>query len=335
MNNMNYEQLINSFVNTNILIIGDVMVDSYLYGKVERISPEAPVPVVNVSKREYRLGGAANVALNIAKLGGTPYLCSVVGQDAKADILLKLLDNENLSDEGIVKDNNRLTTTKFRIIGNNTQMLRVDEEIIDTINTDVFDNLCGKIKSIIQSKKINGIIFQDYDKGVVSLELIQFVTNIAKQQDIPIAVDPKKKNFFNYRNVELFKPNLKEFSEGVKKSFQMEQFEYFSDEVEKFQIEQNIAKCMITLSEHGIFLSDNKNGINSKIHEKAYKRNIADVSGAGDTVISVASMCLALGASDEQIVKLSNLAGGIVCQYVGVEPISKEELIREAKRLLA
>ncbi len=332
---MNYEQLVNSFVNTNILIIGDVMVDSYLYGKVERISPEAPVPVVNVSKREYRLGGAANVALNIAKLGGTPYLCSVVGQDAKADIFLKLLDNENLSDEGIVKDNNRLTTTKFRIIGNNTQMLRVDEEIIDTINTDVFDNLCGKIKSIIQSKKINGIIFQDYDKGVVSLELIQFVTNIAKQKDIPIAVDPKKKNFFNYRNVELFKPNLKEFSEGVKKSFQIEQFEYFSDEVEKFQIEQNIAKCMITLSEHGIFLSDNKNGINSKIHEKAHKRNIADVSGAGDTVISVASMCLALGASDEQIVKLSNLAGGIVCQYVGVEPISKEELIREAKRLLA
>jgi len=333
MKNTNYEQLIDAFPKARILVIGDVMIDSYLYGKVDRISPEAPVPIVAVSRRENRLGGAANVALNIAMLGGTPYLCSVIGNDSKAESFLDLLISANISTEGIICDETRLTTTKFRVFGNNAQMLRVDEEITTPVENDILVELCDRIKKIIQARKINAIVFQDYDKGVISPSLICFVTELAKKEHIPVAVDPKMRNFFHYKDVALFKPNLKEFSEGLKRSFNLEQIEQFIEEVQKFQLTQNIERCMITLSEHGIFLSHNKQGQMTSMFEKAHKRNIADVSGAGDTVVSVASMCLALEATDQMIVKLSNLAGGIVCQYVGVEPISGDELMRETKLL--
>ena len=175
-----------NFRNLNIIIIGDVMVDSYLWGKVERISPEAPVPVVTLNKRENRFGGAANVAMNIKSLGANPIMCSVIGDDAKAHDFQELMDNNKLSSEGIIKSKNRVTTTKFRIIGNNYQMLRVDEETTKDLQQDETEQLFSRISSIIENKNIAAIIFQDYDKGVITAELIEKVISKAKEMKIPV-----------------------------------------------------------------------------------------------------------------------------------------------------
>lgn len=330
------KQIFSSFQNKNILVIGDVMLDAYLFGKVDRISPEAPVPVVAVSRRDNRPGGAANVALNIKSLGAVPILCSVIGDDDKGKMFLSLLHNHKLSSEGIITEQGRVTTTKFRIIGNNTQMLRVDEETTADINSDTTHQLVKSIQAIISAQNIHCVVFQDYDKGVLTEELIEQVTGIAKMKHIPIVADPKKKNFMFYRNITLFKPNLKEFSEGFGDSLLHLELSSLAQKMNEFRTKQNIDNIMVTLSEKGVILC----GDNSALHEgylhvPARVRHIADVSGAGDTVISVAALCLAVGLNIETTVQLSNLAGGLVCQYVGVVPIDVEEFKTEAEILFS
>lgn len=318
--------LFNRFNNLNVLIIGDVMIDSYYWGNVSRISPEAPVPVVAVNKKEYRLGGAANVALNVQALGGTPHLCSVIGNEIDADILFSLLDKQNMSNNGIIRSKDRITTVKTRVIGNNHQMIRVDSETDKNIDNTLTELLFSKVTEILNSKKIDVIIFEDYDKGVITPELIQKVVKLAEEKNIPTTVDPKKRNFLDYKNVTLFKPNLKELCEGLKIEIErnnIAEVEKGIDELEKI-LQSKIS--FITLSENGVFIKDKL----SKYHIKAHIRDIADVSGAGDTVISVASMTLACGESIETIAELSNLAGGLVCEKVGVVPILKEDLLKEA-----
>jgi len=310
------------------MIIGDVMIDSYLFGKVERISPEAPVPVVSVNYRSNRLGGAANVALNINSMGAIPILCSVIGNDEKSDTFIKLLEKDNLPVQGIIKSKKRITTTKFRIIGNNTQMLRVDEETESDLEIDDRKELLKRIERILENEEINVIVFQDYDKGILGQEVINTIIDLAHKFKIPVVVDPKKKNFKAYKNITLFKPNLKELKEGL--NLELSEIENLSCAIEQLHKNQNIEIVLTTLSEAGVFISYKSNDntfINNLI--PAHIRSIADVSGAGDTVIGLASLCLASKLPYSELAKISNLAGGLVCEEVGVVPINREKLLNE------
>ncbi len=326
---MNYKEIFRKFCNLNVLIIGDVMVDSYQWGKVERISPEAPVPICCVNKVENRVGGAGNVALNVKALGANPILCSVVGKDNSGQILLDLMQKEKMTTDNIIKSEYRPTTIKTRIIGNNAQMLRVDNENTDYLNTEEEKLLIEKIISLLDNQKVDVVIFQDYDKGVITPNLIQKTTQKAKEKNIPTCVDPKHRNFSLYKNVTLFKPNLKELKEGLKIEFALPSKDNLIDAALLLHGKQRMEKIFITLSENGVFFADYAKKKAEIIHLSANVRNIADVSGAGDTVISVASLCLALGLTGEEIAKISNLAGGLVCEYVGVVPIEKERLYKE------
>jgi len=301
------------------------MLDSYLFGNVERISPEAPVPIIDITNKENKLGGAANVAANIKNLGGTPILCSVIGKDNSGELFLDLLKNMNISFDYIYQTENRITTNKTRVIGNNHQMLRIDEEIKSELNKDDQENFSTLINKAL-SQKIDCILFQDYDKGVINENIINKITINAGFLKIPILVDPKKNNFSFYKNVNLFKPNLKELREGLNliESDKQSLLENGS----KILHERGIEIVFITLSENGIFVSYKKDNeiINKIIPGTA--RQVVDVSGAGDTVISVVSMLLN-DIEIEEIVKISNLAGGIVCEEVGVVTINKEKLLKE------
>ena len=313
------------FKNKNILIIGDVMLDTYLFGNVERISPEAPVPIVDFISKDIKLGGAANVAINIKNLGGTPILCSVIGNDDKSTTFISILRNMNIITDYIYKSENRITTDKIRIIGNNHQMLRVDQEIRTDLNSDE-EKFLSIIFEALENKKIDCILFQDYDKGVINQNIINIIVEKAKLLNIPITVDPKKKNFLSYNNVTLFKPNFKEFKEGL--NINLTNKNEMLEKGAEILHSKGIEIVFITLSEDGIFLSYKKdNKIINKIIP-GIPRDVIDVSGAGDTVISVASMLLN-DIDIEEIAKIANIAGGIVCEEIGVVPIDKNKLLKE------
>ncbi|MDT8308860.1 MAG: bifunctional ADP-heptose synthase [Bacteroidales bacterium] len=319
------EDLFYTFNNKQVLIIGDVMVDAYLWGEVERISPEAPVPVVAVTHRANRLGGAANVALNIKAMGAEPLLCSVCGKDAKSTEFIQLLDEESMFTDGVIRSPERVTTTKFRIIGNNMQMLRVDEEATHPLTKVETATLFSTIKYIIDQNNISVILFQDYDKGVITKELICKVTDYANKNHIPIAVDPKKRNFSDYKNISLFKPNLKELKEGLKLETDLHDPVHLQEAVNMLHEGQRIAHVMVTLSEKGVFISGDGHGE----HIPAHRRAISDVSGAGDTVISVMALCMAANISPVDAAAIANLAGGLVCEEAGVVPVNKQKLLQE------
>lgn len=325
MNTQN--NLINQFENIPVLVIGDVMIDAYLFGNVERISPEAPVPIVAVNKKENRLGGAANVALNLVALGAKPILCSVIGNDLEGNDLLNLLHENNIDASGIVKSNDRITTTKTRVISQNHQMIRIDNEDAANLNHAQTSLLIDKIKDLLPKAKI--VIFEDYDKGVITEKLIDEITKAANELGIPTVVDPKKRNFSFYKNVTLFKPNLKELREGTKHDFSLQNKEEFEQICNNLIAKMNIKYLFVTLSENGVMIT---NGTDFT-YIPAHIRKIADVSGAGDTVISVASLCLALNIPINQIATISNLAGGLVCEEVGVIPINRIKLAEELNEI--
>ena len=318
-----------SFNQMNVLIIGDVMIDGYVWGKVDRISPEAPVPVLSVAKKEDRLGGAANVALNIQSMGANPILCSVIGDDENGKKFIALLNDLNISAEGILKSKDRITTLKTRVIKDQQHLLRIDEEIDQPLNLQEENNFIENVKNIIASHKIDVIIFQDYDKGVLTNHNIEKLISIAQNAGIKTVVDPKKRNFLTYKNVGLFKPNLKELKDGLKIEFNHLSDDQLVAASKELKNKINANAVLITLSEHGVFLMDSEN--NYKI--PAHIRNISDVSGAGDTVISVAALCYAGEMPNEKIAAIANLAGGLVCEKVGVVPINKLALLSEAAAL--
>ncbi len=322
-------EIFKSFNSLNVLIIGDVMIDSYLWGKVNRISPEAPVPIVTVSKKERRLGGAANVALNIQALGANPILCSVIGVDIEGQAFLDLLKSQKLSQKGILKSRDRITTVKTRIIGNHAQLLRVDDEVEEEIIPSETQQLITLISYILTHDKIDVIIFEDYNKGLITSKLISKVVELAKSKGIPTCVDPKKKNFNAYKGVSLFKPNLKELREGVKLDVNADNIKELQRAVSSYRVKQKIDTVLVTLAEKGVITNSRK----VKEHISAHIRSIADVSGAGDTVISVAALCRAIECKDVLTAALANLSGGLVCEEIGVVPIDKSRLFEEALKL--
>lgn len=306
------------------------MVDSYLIGKVDRISPEAPVPIVALKQRVNMLGGAANVALNIKSLGAKAILCSVIGKDKQGDELLHLMKKEGLTTDGILRSNERISTTKFRIISNRMQMLRVDEEIDTDLNYKDSRELLASISGLVATQKPDVIILQDYNKGVLSAEVIGQIAAIADKAGIPVAVDPKKKNFTSYKGITLFKPNLKEVTEGLKTEIDPLSIGSLQKGAEILHASQYIPMVMITLSEHGVFISAKNSTGDISLIVPAVHRSIADVSGAGDTVISVAALCMAAKTDPILMATLSNLAGGLVCEQSGVLPVDKVRLMAEA-----
>jgi D-glycero-beta-D-manno-heptose-7-phosphate kinase len=309
-----------SFKKLRVIIIGDLMIDSYVWGHIERQSPEAPVPIVNVQKREMRLGGAGNVLLNIKSLGATPIICTVLGNDAMAENVFKIFQENNLSIDGILQSNDRTTTVKERIIASDKHVVRIDSEIVSLILDHERIALVEKIKALSENADV--IIFQDYDKGVISKDLIEDITEFANQKNIPIAVDPKKRNFLHYKNATLFKPNLKEIKEGLGISFDSNSKTDIENAISLLKEKLNLKGAFLTLSEKGVYIDY----LGEKLHFPAYERNIIDVSGAGDTVISIAACCLALGLPPATIADLSNKGGGLVCEKVGVVPIDISEL---------
>lgn len=324
---LSLSDLFTQFNNLRVLVVGDVMLDAYIWGRVERISPEAPVPVVNVLRREVRLGGAGNVLLNVQALGAKAVVCSVIGTDAAGDQLHEQLTNECVNCDGLIRSNSRITTIKERIIAGSQQVVRIDTETDAYITAEERTQLIARAKELIPTCQV--VLFEDYDKGVLNREVIAEITAFANANNVPTVVDPKKRHFLDYEHVTLFKPNLKELKEGLKVDFNIDQPGELTRVVEQLKNRMQVAGTLITLSERGVYIDY----AGEQVQLPAHVRKIADVSGAGDTVISIAACCVALHQPPRRVAALSNLGGGLVCESVGVVPIDKARLLEEALRL--
>ncbi len=313
------DELKKGFEGKRIAVIGDMMLDGYYWGDVKRISPEAPVPVLEVEEEFFRFGGAANVALNIQTLGGTPIPVGVIGYDNYGTIFSSLMKENKIEDDYILVDDERPTTTKTRVIANNQHVVRIDKESKTDISATIEEKLVVQLASLIDS--LDGIILQDYNKGVLTSSLINKVISIANNKNILVTVDPKFDNFFDYKNVTVFKPNKKE-TESVL-GMKIISDEDISSAGERLLLELNSHYVLLTLGENGIAVFE-RDGTEKRMPTKA--RKVADVSGAGDTVISTLTIALAAGANIYEASFLANYAAGIVCGEVGIVPIEKEKL---------
>ncbi len=326
-----FKKLFHSFSSLKAGVVGDVMLDTYMWGNVERISPEAPVPVVSLHHKEYRIGGTGNVALNCKSLGAQVTVLSVTGDDTEGMLLEELLESSNIDTSYVVKSKNRITTNKTRIISRNQQMMRLDAEITRDLDKSDEQELLNKISEYISTADPEVIIFEDYNKGVLTEKLIKEAIDLCRQAGVITAVDPKRKNFFSYQQADIFKPNLKEVKEALNILFEeasQSTLENIHTELQKM-LHHKIS--FITLSEKGVFYQqENKKGI-----VPSHLRNIADVSGAGDTVIAVASMVYAASKNVHLMAEVANIAGGLVCEEVGTVAIDKEKLLNECELLLS
>lgn len=316
--------LFKAFQKLKVLVIGDVMIDAYIWGTVSRISPEAPVPVVNVKNREKRMGGAANVALNLQSLGAEPILCAVLGDDEEANIFEDLLKKRNIPAKGIIRSKDRITTIKERVLSGSQHLLRVDSESLEPLNQQEETLILQKISDLVS--EVDVIVFEDYDKGTINAQIIQDTVEKASALGKPVVVDPKKNNFFDYKGVDLFKPNLKELKEGMNVNFDHSNEAALRTQTQLLRERLSCKMVMTTLSEKGVYIQSEK----EDFLIPAYKRSISDVSGAGDTVISIAALCMALNLKADFVASLSNLGGGIVCEELGVVPIDAKKLEVEA-----
>ncbi len=318
---------LDAFEGLTVLVIGDVMLDAYFEGPTDRISPEAPVPVVNVDHREKRPGGAANVALNVRALGAKPVICSVIGDDQEGKEFQELMAKSGSDTMGLIESGTRRTTVKTRIISQGQQLMRVDEEDAQELSDDELQHLLQRIQDAFDQLSPDAVIFEDYNKGVLTDELIPRVVKLAEEQNVPTIVDPKKANFFEYRGVSLFKPNLKELREGLGIALTELTEAALKEACGMLRERLHHDRTLITLGPKGIYVEKDRE--EGRILPTQV-RNVADVSGAGDTVVSVAALCTALGCDPLFMADLANLAGGLVCEEVGVVPVDKEKLRREA-----
>lgn len=330
MDKQDFNKLFKRFSEIKAGVIGDVMLDTYWWGDVDRISPEAPVPVVALKKKEYRMGGAANVALNVKSLGAKVSIFSLIGNDEDGQTLEKLFKDQRISTDYLLKSNKRITTSKTRIISRNQHMLRLDAEIIKELDPADESRLIDAVTKYVEQEKPQVMIFEDYNKGVLTAKVISEIIKVCREKGVPTTVDPKRKNFFAYNGVSVFKPNLKEVREALN---------IIDDKVDERTLENIHGQLkdklqhdvsFITLSEKGVFHHDDKGGSIVPAHV----RNIADVSGAGDTVIAVASLVYAATKDTKLMAEVANLAGGIVCEEVGTAAINKEKLLQECTEII-
>ena len=325
-----FEKLFEEFINIKAGVIGDVMLDTYWWGHVDRISPEAPVPVVALDKKEYRIGGAGNVALNLSCLGANVQVISVIGKDDNGQVLKELLESNNIKTNYLVQTPGRITTSKTRIISRNQQMMRLDAEITKDLSLEDENEFINKVEKYIVEEKPHVIVLEDYNKGVLTQRVIETVIALCKKHKVLTTVDPKRKNFFAYSGVDIFKPNLKEVKEGLNLLVEDVTLESLKEIHELLKEKLHHEISFITLSEKGVFYqTDNQ----AKLIP-SHIRNIADVSGAGDTVIAVASLVYAATKDLQLMAEIANIAGGLVCEEVGTVAIRKELLLDECKQLI-
>jgi rfaE bifunctional protein kinase chain/domain len=326
-----FKKLFESFAKLKVGVIGDVMLDTYMWGGVERISPEAPVPVVSLQKKDYRIGGAGNVALNLQSLGAETFVLSVIGKDEDGDRLEQMFTAKNIHTNLLVRSGARITTNKTRIISRNQQMMRLDAEITNDLNEADTISLLDKVKVFIAKEKPEVIIFEDYNKGILTQKVIHDVIALCKKSGVITAVDPKRKNFFSYRGVDIFKPNLKEVKEGLNLLLVDINKEALGNIHKELAAVLRHAISFITLSDKGVFYQqDNRSAI-----IESHLRHIADVSGAGDTVIAVASLVFAVTKNVHLMAEVANISGGLVCEEVGTVAINKQKLLNECELLLS
>lgn len=314
----------------HIVVVGDVMLDNYWWGDVDRISPEAPVPIVTLKSRESRLGGAANVALNCVALGAKVTLATIVGEDADGYLLHQLADEAQMDTSLILKSKQRPTTSKTRVISRHQHMLRLDDEIDDELFVEEEHPFIDAVLRYLQIHKPNIVIFEDYNKGLLKENVIKKIAAHCKEIGTLTAVDPKKRNFLSYIDVDIFKPNLKEVREGMHVALEQVSLDELNEANVKLKGHLKNNVTFITLSEKGVYYND---GNHSNIIS-SHVRKIADVSGAGDTVIATAACIYALTKDAHLMAEISNIAGGLVCEQVGVVPIEKELLRKECIKLL-
>jgi rfaE bifunctional protein kinase chain/domain len=319
ISNKRLNELKNSFSGKRIAVIGDMMLDGYFWGDVKRISPEAPVPVLEVEDEFFRFGGAANVAYNILSLGGIPVPVGVIGEDTYGHIFSSLLKERKINAEGIFIDKERPTTTKTRVIANNQHIVRIDKESKAYINNNIEQKILSYLESDLT--KLDGIILQDYNKGILTPTLITKIISLANNKNILITVDPKFDNFFEYKNVTVFKPNRKETETVL--GTRIKNDKDVSSAGRNLLRKLNSKYILLTLGEGGIAVFE-KDDKERRMPTKA--RKVADVSGAGDTVISTLTIGLAAGADIYEACYLANYAAGVVCGEVGIVPIEKERL---------
>lgn len=312
-------ELFDCFNGKQIVVVGDVMLDRYFWGSVTRISPEAPVPIVEVESESARLGGAANVAFNVKSLGGEPILIGVIGSDNSGETLRALMIENRMPSFGLLIDETRPTTVKTRVIAHHQHVVRIDREtkreISDTLRHKIIEVLTEHIQTA------DGIIIEDYNKGVIGKSLIRRIVDLAKEYGKVVTADPKFHNFFEYRGVTVFKPNRKEVEEVMGIRLVDEETVW---EVGKAILKRLEAKSvLLTRGEKGMTLFE-EDGTVTDVPTRA--RKVADVSGAGDTVISTLTVALVSGANIKEASALANYAGGVVCEEVGVVPINRESL---------
>lgn len=324
------DKLFSDISKLKVAVIGDIMLDTYWWGTVDRISPEGPVPVVAVTKKEQRIGGAGNVALNARALGADVALISVIGTDDEGKQLKDILEKNNIDTKFILFSKDRITTNKIRIIGRNQQMMRLDAEHTDDLEKDEEERLIRQIEKYVTEKKPDVIILQDYNKGVLTEEVIINIIALCNTHNIICTADPKRKNFFAFKNVTLFKPNLKEVKESLHILSEEVNEKMLSAIHQQLKEKLHHSISLITLSDKGIFY---ENETDSKIIP-SHLRNVADVSGAGDTVIAVASLIYTATKNIHLTAEIANIAGGMVCEVVGTATIDKQNLLEECKQLL-
>jgi rfaE bifunctional protein kinase chain/domain len=313
-------ELFEIFKQKRIAVVGDLMLDRYFWGSVARISPEAPVPVVEIESESARLGGAANVANNIKSLGSEPILIGVIGDDNSGNLLRDLMKESAFTTIGLVIDADRPTTVKTRVIAHSQHVVRIDRETRDEISYTLQHRIVDVLRQNIHS--VDAIIIEDYNKGVVAKSLIKQLVNLANEYEKVITVDPKFNNFFEYCGVTVFKPNSREVEAVMGRKL-----------VDDASVEEAGRAIMNRLQAKNILLTRGEKGMTlfeqsgTVTHVPAKTRKVADVSGAGDTVISTLTVALASGATVREATSLANYAGGVVCGEVGIVPVAKDALL--------
>jgi rfaE bifunctional protein kinase chain/domain len=329
---MHASEAIESGKDRRVLVVGDVMIDAYYLGEVNRISPEAPVPVVDVRKTQFRLGGAANVARNVLALGAAVDLACIVGDDDAAITFSGLMKKNGLSEAGVMQVNGRPTTVKTRVMASGQQLVRMDVEDSTLLSDADSERFLEILRKMVEANRPDVIICEDYDKGVLTDRVIRGLIEFAHEIGIPVAADPKFRQFHAYEGVTLFKPNLKELQEGLALSIDKNDDASIQEAVEAMSTALRPDFALVTLSERGVWLHDRKSGTHERI--AAHPREIVDVSGAGDTVIAVAGLLLAAGVTLDELAYAANLSGGLVCEKTGVVPIDREQLLNELRERL-
>ena len=327
---MDFDKLFQGFQRCKMVVVGDVMLDSYCWGHVERISPEAPVPVVLLDNREERIGGAGNVALNLVSMGAPTTVFSVIGHDEAGDTLVSLMSSQGIDTTHIIRSQGRKTTNKTRIISRNQQMMRLDAETTADLSPDEENLLIEAVKKFIDAENPSAVIFEDYNKGILTEKVIRRLVETCQKKGIITAVDPKRKNFFSYKGVTIFKPNFKEIKEGLNLLSEKIDLPTLKSMHQQLAERLQHAISFVTLSEHGVFYQQKDDAAIIPSHF----RRIADVSGAGDTVIAVAALFYASTKDVVLMAQVANIAGGLVCEEVGTAAINKERLLSECIDLI-